>query len=36
MANMTLGLRAYAANQKVIQAIDDTVSGLIQRIGMQA
>ena len=36
MANMTLGQRAYAANQKVIQAIDDTVSGLIQRIGMQA
>jgi len=34
MVNMIVGLRAYAANQKVINAMDETVSRLIERVGM--
>jgi len=33
MGNMMLGLRAYEANQRVIQAIDATVSRLIDQVG---
>lgn len=33
MSNMMLGLRAYEANQRVIQAIDATTSRLIDQIG---
>ncbi|MBI5094110.1 MAG: flagellar hook-basal body protein [Candidatus Hydrogenedentes bacterium] len=33
MVNMMIGLRAYAANQKVINAIDDTMGQLIQQVG---
>lgn len=33
MVNMTLGLRAYAANQRVINAIDETMSRLIDQVG---
>lgn len=33
MGNMMLGLRAYEANQKVIQAIDATVGRLIEQVG---
>ena len=33
MGNMMLGLRAYEANQKVIQAIDATVGRLIDQVG---
>lgn len=34
MINMILGLRAYAANQKMINAIDETWSRLIDQVGM--
>jgi flagellar basal body rod protein FlgG len=33
MANMMMALRAYAANQRVIAAIDETVSRLINQVG---
>ncbi len=33
MANMMMALRAYAANQRVISAIDETVSRLINQVG---
>jgi len=33
MVNMMVGLRAYAANQKVINAIDDTMGQLISQVG---
>ena len=33
MGSMMLGLRAYEANQKVIQAIDATVGRLIEQVG---
>lgn len=33
MVNMMIGLRAYAANQKVINAIDDTMGQLIEQVG---
>ena len=33
MGNMMLGLRAYEANQKVIQTIDATVGRLIEQVG---
>ncbi len=33
MGNMMLGLRAYEANQKVIQTIDTTVGRLIDQVG---
>ncbi|HOZ46170.1 MAG TPA: flagellar hook-basal body protein [Candidatus Hydrogenedentes bacterium] len=33
MIEMTLGLRAYAANQRVINAIDETMSRLIDQVG---
>jgi flagellar basal-body rod protein FlgF len=33
MIQMTLGLRAYAANQKVINSVDETVSRLIDQVG---
>jgi flagellar basal-body rod protein FlgG len=32
MAQMTLGLRAYAANQRVINAIDETMTRLINEV----
>lgn len=34
MINMMLGLRAYEANQRVIRAADDTMSRLIEQVGM--
>ena len=34
MAQMTLGLRTYNANQKVINAIDETMGRLINEVGM--
>ena len=34
MIMMMLGMRAYEANQKVIQALNDTVGTLIQQVGM--
>jgi len=34
MAQMTLGMRTYNANQKVINAIDETVGRLINEVGM--
>ena len=33
MADMMLALRAYAANQRVITAIDETMSRLIDQVG---
>lgn len=33
VVQMTLGLRAYAANQRVINAIDETASRLIEQVG---
>ncbi|HIJ65597.1 MAG TPA: flagellar hook-basal body protein [Candidatus Hydrogenedentes bacterium] len=33
MIQMIMGLRAYAANQKVINAFEDTISRLIERVG---
>ncbi|MCP4644416.1 MAG: flagellar hook-basal body protein [bacterium] len=33
MAQMTLGLRAYAANQRVINAFDETMGRLINEVG---
>ncbi|MDK1021372.1 MAG: flagellar hook-basal body protein, partial [Candidatus Hydrogenedentes bacterium] len=33
MANMMMALRAYAANQRVISAIDETLSRLINQVG---
>lgn len=36
MISMTLGLRAYGANQTVINAIDETVQRLIDQVGMPA
>lgn len=34
MANMLMGMRAYAANQKVVTTISDTMSRLIDQVGM--
>lgn len=34
MMNLTLGMRAYEANQRVIQAIDESVGRLIDQVGM--
>jgi flagellar basal-body rod protein FlgF len=34
MGNMILGLRAYAANQRVITSFDDTLGRLIDQVGM--
>ncbi|HOE65222.1 MAG TPA: flagellar hook-basal body protein [Candidatus Hydrogenedentes bacterium] len=34
MIGMTLGLRAYSANQRVISAFDETLGNLIERVGM--
>ena len=34
MVSMILGLRAYAANQKVITAADETMSKIIEQVGM--
>jgi flagellar basal body rod protein FlgG len=36
MINMILGLRAYAANQKVINTMDETTTRLIEQVGMPA
>jgi len=36
MTQLMLGLRAYEANQRVIQAIDGTVERLINQVGMPA
>ena len=36
MINMILGLRVYAANQKVINAMDETMTRLIEQVGMPA
>lgn len=36
MSQMMLGLRAYEANQKVIQAIDSTMGRLIDQVGFPA
>ena len=36
MIDMTLGLRAYAANQKVITTMDETMGRLIDQVGMPA
>jgi flagellar basal-body rod protein FlgG len=36
MIAMTLGLRAYGANQKVVNAIDETVQRLIEQVAMPA
>ncbi len=36
MASMILGLRAYAANQKVISSVDDTLTRLIDDVGTPA
>jgi flagellar basal-body rod protein FlgG len=36
MASMLLGLRAYAANQKVINSVDDTLGRLINDVGAPA
>lgn len=33
MINMIVGLRAYGANQKVVNAVDDTLSRLIDQVG---
>ncbi len=33
MIQMTMGLRAYEANQRVINAFDETMSSLIQQVG---
>ena len=33
MVNLMMGLRAYAANQKVINSVDETLSQLIDRVG---
>ncbi|MBM3289566.1 MAG: flagellar basal-body rod protein FlgF, partial [Candidatus Hydrogenedentes bacterium] len=36
MAQMTLGMRMYNANQKVINSVDETVGRLINEVGMPA
>jgi flagellar basal-body rod protein FlgF len=36
LTRMMLGLRAYEANQRVIQALDSTMSRLIDQVGMPA
>jgi flagellar basal-body rod protein FlgG len=36
MIDMTLGMRAYAANQKVMNAMDETMSRVIDQVGMPA
>lgn len=36
MAQMTLGLRLYNANEKVINSVDETVGRLINEVGMPA
>lgn len=35
MVNLMMALRAYAANQKVISTIDETVSRMIDQVGGQ-
>jgi len=34
MIDMTLGLRAYGANQRVVNSVDETLSRLIEQVGM--
>lgn len=34
MVNMLMGLRAYEADQKVLNAVDDTLGQLIEQVGM--
>lgn len=34
MVQMMLGMRAYEANQRVIQGLDDTIGRLIEQVGM--
>jgi flagellar basal body rod protein FlgG len=34
MTDMLLGLRAYEANQKVIQTLDASMGRLIEQVGM--
>lgn len=36
LVQMMLGLRAYGANQRVINALDETMSRLIEQVGMPA
>ncbi|MCC6487109.1 MAG: hypothetical protein IT364_06375, partial [Candidatus Hydrogenedentes bacterium] len=36
MAQMILGVRAYTANQKVINAVDETMGRLISDVGAPA